>query len=281
MKEHFTQILRQLEEAGLTPLLCDTPVPCMSATVQAGELTDPGDLGTEDPMWMPNAVVGNEALCIIPVRGESMIDAGFEPGDFVMVSYDQPVHDGDVVVALIDRQATLKTYMLDAKGNKWLVPYNPRFDAIRLTEDMHIMSVCRVVQHIKKNPRTSYREGQETIARTMSKYQEPAVPSRADIARALRQVAPLVNEKRKWYAVYRVLVDRELLPEADYRTFVQWVAHDVPLHAHLPSAQDLPRVALYSFAKPVALWREDKAPVSGKRYRDYCHIACRMDEELG
>ena len=96
MKEHFTQILRQLEEAGLTPLLCDTPVPCMSATVQAGELTDPGDLGTEDPMWMPNAVVGNEALCIIPVRGESMIDAGFEPGDFVMV------HAGIAIAKITD-----------------------------------------------------------------------------------------------------------------------------------------------------------------------------------
>ena len=280
MKEDFKVILRQLEEAGLNPMVCNTPIPCLDSFVQAGNPTDPGDVSIADIMWMPDRMVSRDAMCIIPVRGESMIDAGFEPGDLVMVSYGEGVQDGDVVVALIDGQATLKTYMLDARGNKWLVPYNKRFDAILLTEDMHIMSVGKVVQHIKKNPRTSYRDGQETIERTLGKMEKPRIPTREDIRRAICAVAPLVDEKRKWYAVYRVLVDRELLAENDYRTFRQWVVEDVPQHPRLPSASDLPRVALYSFCKPVAEWREDKAPVSGKRYRNYCKIARLVDEAL-
>ena len=280
MKDDFKEILRQLEEAGMNPMVCDRPIPCLDCFVQAGNPTDPGDTSISDIMWMPNLVVGKDALCIIPVKGESMIDAGFEPGDLVMVSYDEAVKDGDVVVALIDGQATLKTYMLDARGNKWLVPYNKRFDAILLTEDMHIMSVGKVVQHIKKYPRTSYHEGQKTIERTLGKMDKPRILTREDIGRAIRNVAPLVDEKRKWYAVYRVLVDKELLTENDYRTFVQWVVEEVPGHDHIPDALDLPRVALYSFSKPVSEWKLGKAPVSGKRFRDYCKIAQCTDEEL-
>ena len=280
MKKEFEVIFRQLEEAGMNPMVCDTPIPCLSAFVQAGNPTEPGDVSTEDIMWMPNLVVGKGSLCIIPVKGESMIDAGFEPGDLVMVSYEEPIQEGDVVVALIDGQGTLKTYMCDDHGNKWLVPYNERFDAILLTEDMNIMSVGKVVQHIKRNPRTSYREGQKTIERTLGKMDTPRTLTREEIRRAIRHVAPLVNEKRKWYAVYRTLVDRSLLTENDYSTFVQWVAEDVPQHNRLPSAQDLPRMALYSFAKPVCEWKPGKAPVSGKRYLDYCEIARQTDAEL-
>ena len=112
MKEDFKVILRQLEEAGLNPMVCNTPIPCLDSFVQAGNPTDPGDVSIADIMWMPDRMVSKDAMCIIPVRGESMIDAGFEPGDLVMVSYGDGVQDGDVVVALIDGQATLKTYML-------------------------------------------------------------------------------------------------------------------------------------------------------------------------
>ena len=97
---------------------------------------------------------------------------------------------------------------------------------------------------------------------------------------AIQAVAPLVNEKRKWFAVYRVLVDRDVLPDQAYDTFVQWVEEDVPGHACLPDAQDLPRVAVDSFSKPVSKWDSENAPVSGKRFRDYCEIARRVDEGL-
>ena len=61
---------------------------------------------------------------------------------------------------------------------------------------------------------------------------------------------------------------------------MQWVKEDVPGHASLPDAKDLPRVAVDSFSKPVRKWDAHNAPVSGKRFRDYCEIARRVDELL-
>ena len=106
------------------------------------------------------------------------------------------------------------------------------------------------------------------------------MPTRQEVSDAIQVVAPLISEKRKWYAVYRVLVDRGVLPENAYGTFVQWVEDDVPNHAYLPDAKDLPRMAYASFSKPVKRWDAQNAPVSGKRFRDYCEIARRMEEEL-
>ena len=278
--QELKEIFKHLEDAGMNPQFCDTPIPCLDASVQAGIPTDPGYVGIDGVMWMPESMVGKGTLCVITVRGESMINAGFEPGDRVVVEYDVAIRDGDVVVAMIDGQGTLKAYMTDERGNKWLVPHNDNFDAILLTDDMQIDSIGKVVQHIKQNPRPNYSEGQKTIARTLKKIEEPRILTREDIGQAIRNVADIVDEKRKWYAVFRVLVDRELLAEDDYHTFVQWVAEEVPEHPHMPDALDLPRVALYSFSKPVSEWKLGKAPVSGKRFRDYCRIAKCVADEL-
>lgn len=280
MKKEYEEIFRQLELAGMEPMICDTPIPYYDVTVQAGIPTDPGYISHEGMMWMPECLAKAGMICMVTVRGESMIRAGIVPGDRVVVEYGTEIRDGDIVVAMIDGESTVKSFMTDAKGNKWLVPHNPDFDAIRLTEDMYINSLGKVVQQIKMNPRTGYNENLQAIELTLKRQRKAYIPSREQVKNAICNVAPMVDEKRKWYAVYRVLVDRCVIRENAYTTFVQWVEEDVPNHTHLPDAQDLPRVALYSFSKPVAKWEEKNAPVSGKRFRDYCEIARCMEEEL-
>ena len=71
-----------------------------------------------------------------------------------------------------------------------------------------------------------------------------------------------------------------ILHELDYDTFVQWVKDNLPGHTCLPDAKELPRVAVGSFSKPVCKWDAHNAPVSGKRFRDYCEIARRVEEGL-
>ena len=63
------------------------------------------------------------------VRGESMLHAGILPGDFVVVHQQQTFRNGDIVVALFEDEATVKT--LYRKGRQvWLMPQNPEYQPI-------------------------------------------------------------------------------------------------------------------------------------------------------
>ena len=63
------------------------------------------------------------------VRGESMLNAGILPDDLVVVHRQQEVHNGDIVVALFEDEATVKTYQLK-DGHVWLMPENPDYSPI-------------------------------------------------------------------------------------------------------------------------------------------------------
>ncbi len=59
----------------------------------------------------------------LKVRGESMIEAGILPGDLVVVHQQQQVRSGDIVVALFEDEATVKTFRR-IDGHVWLMPEN-------------------------------------------------------------------------------------------------------------------------------------------------------------
>ena len=63
------------------------------------------------------------------VRGESMLYAGILPDDLVIVHRQEHFRNGDIVVALFEDEATVKTYHLE-KGHLWLMPENPEYEPI-------------------------------------------------------------------------------------------------------------------------------------------------------
>lgn len=64
----------------------------------------------EEVLTLPTSVVGDANSFILRVRGESMIDAGILDGDYIVVKEQQVARDGQIVVALIDDSATVKTF---------------------------------------------------------------------------------------------------------------------------------------------------------------------------
>ena len=60
----------------------------------------------------------------LKVRGESMLEAGILPGDMVVVHQQPLARNGDIVVALFEEEATVKTFRRDAGGHIWLHPEN-------------------------------------------------------------------------------------------------------------------------------------------------------------
>lgn len=85
----------------------------------------------------------------LKVEGDSMIEAGILDGDFVVVRKQETADDGDIVVALIENEATLKRFFRDADGVR-LEPAGPAMSAIRVRSGEFaiqgtVVSVMRVM----------------------------------------------------------------------------------------------------------------------------------------
>lgn len=81
----------------------------------------------------------------LKVRGESMLGAGILPGDLVVVHRQQDAHSGEIVVALFEDEATVKT-LRRRDGHIWLMPENPDYQPIDGTRAEIIGKVVAVVR---------------------------------------------------------------------------------------------------------------------------------------
>ncbi len=92
----------------------------------------------EDTFPVPLEFVGNQDAFMLKVRGESMIEAGILDGDFVLVSKQSTARNGDIVVALIEDEATVKTFYRE-NGYVRLQPENPYMEPIIVRENLSIL----------------------------------------------------------------------------------------------------------------------------------------------
>lgn len=77
---------------------------------------------------------------IIPVKGDSMIDAGIHDGDIAVVEKRLSANVGDIVVAIVDNEFTLKTLARE-RGQFILCPANPAYPVIRPKDTLEIFGV--------------------------------------------------------------------------------------------------------------------------------------------
>ena len=89
-----------------------------------------------DTMTLPTDIVGDAPSFMLSVRGESMIEAGINDGDYVVVKEQPVANNGDIVVALIDDGATVKRFYRE-KDHIRLQPENSSMDPI-ITRDCSI-----------------------------------------------------------------------------------------------------------------------------------------------
>ncbi|WP_111765031.1 transcriptional repressor LexA [Nakamurella deserti] len=83
----------------------------------------------EDVFPLPRELVGEGTLFLLKVVGESMIEAAIADGDWVVIRQQPAADNGDIIAAMIDGEATVKTYRRK-DGHVWLMPHNPAFDPI-------------------------------------------------------------------------------------------------------------------------------------------------------
>jgi len=101
----------------------------------------------EDVFPLPKQLVGEGTLFLLEVRGDSMIDAAICNGDYVVVRQEQTAENGEIVAALIDGEATVKTFQRK-DGKAWLLPHNAAYEPIDGTHATILGKVTAVLRRI-------------------------------------------------------------------------------------------------------------------------------------
>jgi repressor LexA len=101
----------------------------------------------EEVFPLPKQLVGEGTLFLLEVRGDSMIDAAICSGDYVVVRQEQTAENGEIVAALIDGEATVKTFQRK-DGHVWLLPHNPAYEPIDGTHATILGKVTAVLRRI-------------------------------------------------------------------------------------------------------------------------------------
>ena len=83
----------------------------------------------EDVFPLPKSLVGDGTLFLLRVVGDSMIEAAITDADWVVVRQQPVAENGDIVAAMIDGEATVKTFKRK-DGHVWLMPHNAAYEPI-------------------------------------------------------------------------------------------------------------------------------------------------------
>jgi repressor LexA len=133
------------EVAGSDALPEPSYVPVLGRIAAGGPIL--AEEAVEDVFPLPRELVGEGTLFLLKVVGDSMVEAAICDGDWVVVRQQQVADNGDIVAAMIDGEATVKTFKR-AGGQVWLMPHNPAFDPIPGNEATVLGKVVTVIRKV-------------------------------------------------------------------------------------------------------------------------------------
>ncbi|MGW0227753.1 transcriptional repressor LexA [Actinopolymorpha singaporensis] len=127
----------------------DRPAPAFVPVV--GRIAAGGPIlaeqSVEEIMPLPRQLVGEGELFLLRVRGDSMVEAAICDGDWVVVRQQPEAESGEIVSAMIDGEATVKTYR-PRDGKVWLVPHNPAYEPIPGDDAVILGKVVAVLRRV-------------------------------------------------------------------------------------------------------------------------------------
>jgi repressor LexA len=138
------------EQADVVELPADAAAPEPTYVPVLGRIAAGGPILAEQSVEamfpLPREVVGDGQLFLLRVSGDSMIEAAICDGDYVAVRSQPTAENGEIVAALLDDEATVKT-LKRKDGKTWLLPHNPAYDPI---DGDHARIVGKVVAVLRR-----------------------------------------------------------------------------------------------------------------------------------
>ena len=131
--------------AGSDALPEPTFVPVLGRIAAGGPIL--AEEAVEDVFPLPRELVGEGTLFLLKVVGDSMVEAAICDGDWVVVRQQNVADNGDIVAAMIEGEATVKTFKRK-DGHVWLVPHNPAYEPIPGDEASVLGKVVAVLRRL-------------------------------------------------------------------------------------------------------------------------------------
>lgn len=123
--DHGTAAIHESGAYDISPQAVQVPV--VGRIAAGGPIL--AEEAVEDVFPLPKRLVGEGTLFLLEVRGDSMIDAAICDRDWVVVRQQPTAENGEIVAALLDNEATVKTFKRTGE-QVWLMPHNPAYDPI-------------------------------------------------------------------------------------------------------------------------------------------------------
>jgi repressor LexA len=137
------KVLERDRKGRLIPLALANPVKVLG-TVEAG-FPSPAEEELVDTLSLDDFLIQNrEATFLLKVSGDSMTGAGIMPGDMVIVDKGRTAKSGDIVIAQVDGEWTMK-YLRKRGDTVTLIPANPRYQPIKPKQELKIAGVVTAV----------------------------------------------------------------------------------------------------------------------------------------
>jgi len=114
-------------DSGVVERPAPAYVPLLGTIAAGGPIL--AEQAVESVFPLPREIVGEGTLFLLKVRGDSMVEAAITDGDWVVVRQQPVAENGEIVAAMIDGEATVKTFSR-RDGHVWLMPANAAYDPI-------------------------------------------------------------------------------------------------------------------------------------------------------
>ena len=201
---------------------------------------------------------------LVRVENEDMADFDIHDGDELLVKLQSSARTDDIVLIEHDGRICVRAYYRD-RDACYLVSRSADVPLIN-AQDANIIGVVRRIMH--DNLRANSYESRMIIEQ--HKQKECKAITDEVLHRSLSEIADSIKTKRQWFAVYRVLVDNNVIYDSDWNTFIDLVSQHTS-HRNL-DVDDFRRLNVMCFARPLSKWSREKSPAP-KVYNDYVTIA--------
>ena len=139
------------EETSVDETGIGDTVPAASYVPMVGRIAAGGPIlaeeRIEDVFPLPKQLVGEGQLFLLEVSGDSMVDAAICHGDYVVIRQQPTAENGEIVAAMIDGEATVKTFQKKG-GQVWLLPHNDAYEPIDGTAATILGKVTAVLRRV-------------------------------------------------------------------------------------------------------------------------------------
>jgi repressor LexA len=134
------------DETGINDAMPDARnVPLVGRIAAGGPIL--AEERVEEIFPLPKSLVGDGTLFLLEVSGDSMVDAAICNGDYVVIRQQPNAENGEIVAAMLDGEATVKTFQRK-DGKVWLLPHNDDYSPIDGTHATILGKVTAVLRRV-------------------------------------------------------------------------------------------------------------------------------------